>query len=158
MNFVLLVPTDDGKICLNVDNEEDRDRWISQGAKVLTPQEVKLYGMEGYENWISPENTVVNKDGSVTFTPPDFSEWYRDELRTKRRERLTEYDSAVAQLSRAIRLADDDEKAALEDNLRAWDEYGRALVAIMDLPGSPWDGGGNETPWPEKPEMTGRNM
>lgn len=55
---------------LNVDNTEDRDNLLRHGWKELMPEEIKTAGMEGYEAYVSPLNTVINTDGSITFTPP----------------------------------------------------------------------------------------
>lgn len=71
-------------------------------------------------------------------------------LRARRDERLSEYDVKIAQLDRQIRL--NPEYAAYSLSRAAWDEY---AVALCDLPaqsGAPWDGGGVQTPWPNKPE------
>ena len=54
------------KICLNVDNETDAQNLIRQGAKEI--KDLSIF--KGYENLVSPTNTVVNDDGSITFTAP----------------------------------------------------------------------------------------
>ena len=54
------------KICLNVDNETDAQNLIRQGAKEI--KDLSIF--KGYENLVSPINTVVNDDGSITFTAP----------------------------------------------------------------------------------------
>ena len=54
------------KICLNVDNETDAQNLISQGAKEI--KDLSIF--KGYESLVSPTNTVVNDDGSISFTAP----------------------------------------------------------------------------------------
>lgn len=55
---------------INVDSTAERDRLTQDGWRELTPAEIKAAGMEGYEHHVSPVNTVVGEDGSITFTPP----------------------------------------------------------------------------------------
>lgn len=54
------------KICLNVDNETDVQNLIRQGAKEI--KDLSIF--KGYESLVSPTNTVVNDDGSITFIAP----------------------------------------------------------------------------------------
>lgn len=58
------------RIVLNVDNDSDAQKLLEQGARELTPQEIAAAGMTGYEHLVSPANTVVGDDGTITFTPP----------------------------------------------------------------------------------------
>lgn len=67
-------------------------------------------------------------------------------LRLERDKRLAEHDNKIAQLTRAAREGED-----VAAQLAAWDAYAIALCELPDQPGSPWDGGGPETPWPKKP-------
>lgn len=67
-------------------------------------------------------------------------------LRLERDKRLAEHDNKIAQLTRAAREGED-----VATQLAAWDAYAIALCELPDQPGSPWDGGGPETPWPKKP-------
>ena len=71
------------KICLNVDNETDAQNLIRQGAKEIKDLSV----FKGYENLVSPTNTVVNDDGSITFTPP--KEKSLSELKSEKLAELT---------------------------------------------------------------------
>ena len=71
------------KICLNVDNETDAQNLISQGAKEI--KDLSIF--KGYENLVSPTNTVVNDDGSITFTPP--KEKSLSELKSDKLSELT---------------------------------------------------------------------
>lgn len=38
------------------------------------------------------------------------------------------------------------------DTYEAWLDYRQALRQLPEQEGFPWDGGGDETPWPEEPE------
>ena len=68
MYHILVCKTEDGPICFNVNGEADYTRIMSQaGSRELSPSEIKQYGMEGYESLVCPVNTVVNRDGTVTF-------------------------------------------------------------------------------------------
>lgn len=70
------------------------------------------------------------------------------QLRSIREVKLAEYDVQVAQLLRDARLGKD-----VSAKLAAWDNYATELVKLTDpdREGSPWDGGGPETPWPVMP-------
>lgn len=57
-------------ICLNVDNDIDAQNLIKQGA--IEVEDLSIF--HGYENLVSPTNTVVNDDGSITFTLPSDEE------------------------------------------------------------------------------------
>ena len=56
----------DKKTCVNVDNDTDAQNLISQGAKEI--KDLSIF--KGYENLVSPTNTAVNDDGSITFIAP----------------------------------------------------------------------------------------
>lgn len=56
----------DNKTCVNIDNDADAQNLISQGAKEI--KDLSIF--KGYENLVSPANTVVNDDGSITFIAP----------------------------------------------------------------------------------------
>lgn len=71
------------KICLNVDNETDAQNLIKQGAKEVTDLSI----FKGYENLVSPNNTVVNDNGSITFTAP--KEKSLSELKSEKLSELT---------------------------------------------------------------------
>ena len=53
------------------------------------------------------------------------------------------------ELNRCIRLYPDESKYL--DKRNEWDEYAVKVVTIDDQEDSPWDGGGEKTPWPIKP-------
>lgn len=71
-------------------------------------------------------------------------------LRAERSKRLAEYDQKIAQLDRLIR--ENPDYATYSIQRAAWDAYATALCNLPSQEGSPWDGGGPETPWPAKPE------
>ncbi|WP_411330814.1 hypothetical protein [Desulfovibrio desulfuricans] len=77
-------------------------------------------------------------------------------LRAARDAKLrNEYDTAVAQHNRQMRMSDTDtdiERSAIAAQMALWDAWAVALCTMPDQPGAPWDGGGEETPWPVKPE------
>ena len=79
MNRVFIL----GEICLNVDNETDAQNLINQGAKEI--KDLSIF--KGYENLVSPTNTIVNDDGSITFTAP--KEKTLDELKSDKLSELT---------------------------------------------------------------------
>ena len=54
----------------NIDNEESLNIILKSGGVLLTEEEIVKYGMKGYEAIISPNNTVVNPDGTIVFTKP----------------------------------------------------------------------------------------
>ena len=71
------------KICLNTDNETDAQNLIRQGAKEI--KDLSIF--KGYESLVSPTNTVVNDDGSITFTAP--KEKTLDKLKAEKLSELT---------------------------------------------------------------------
>ena len=83
--------------------------------------------------------------------PPTAEELFAA-LRAAREPRLAEYDREMAQLQRQLRLATDAGATSVELDIAAWDSYAQALCDLPQQPGAPWDGGGDETPWPVKPE------
>jgi len=86
--------------CFNVDNEADAARLLQQGARELTAEEIRQYGMAGFEQYVSPANTVVNADGTVTFTPPDVA---AEQAEARRAEILSELDRIDRASSRSLR-------------------------------------------------------
>ena len=128
--------------CVNVDNDADAVRLLQQGARELTTEEIRKYGMAGYEQYVSPMNTIINADGTVTFTPPapPSDEELFSKLREERDRRLAECDWTMlkdTQLS--------------EEQSVAWQTYRQILRDMPQQAEAPWDGGGEGTPWPMKP-------
>ena len=63
-------------MCFNIDNEEELTRLQTNDSnlKVLTAEQVKALGMEGYEAIVSPENTTIAPDSTIIFTAPDLED------------------------------------------------------------------------------------
>ncbi|GAB1254091.1 hypothetical protein Defa_15780 [Desulfovibrio sp. TH_2024_36128] len=55
---------------INADSENDKDEMLQNGWSLLTDKQIAAAGMLGHEHLVSPLNTTVNADGSITFTPP----------------------------------------------------------------------------------------
>lgn len=72
MIHVIVLESDEGKICINVDNDDDLQKIMADGSFIreLSENEIRQYGMAGYERYVFQANAVVNEDGTVTFTPP----------------------------------------------------------------------------------------
>ena len=131
------------KTVINVDTDKDRSNYASAGWQELTPEQIAAAGMLGYEHLVSPANTIVNVDGSITFTPPESPS--NDEL----------YGKLRLEAERRLSLTDkyatvDYPDSALRETVLA---YRADLRAINHQPGAPWDGGGELTPWPELPSV-----
>lgn len=126
---------------INIDSTEECDRLTQDGWRELSSAEIKAAGMEGYEQFVSPTSTTV-KNGVITFTPPAGPT--EDELFTRLR---SERDALLA-LTDYYVMPDypaEDKSAVLA--------YRQALRDLPAQPGAPWDGGGEKTPWPAKPEL-----
>ena len=139
------------KQVLNVDAEADKNRLLSAGWALLTPEQITTSGMLGYEHLVSPANTIVNVDGSITFTPPEplSNDELFNLLRSERDSRINsvlwmrERHSDELELGKEATLTPEQYTALLT--------YIQALRDITEQPGAPWDGGGELTPWPVKP-------
>ena len=139
------------KQVLNVDAEADKNRLLSAGWALLTPEQITTSGMLGYEHLVSPANTIVNVDGSITFTPPEplSNDELFNLLRSERDSRINsvlwmrERHSDELELGKEATLTPEQYTALLT--------YIQALRDITEQPGAPWDGGGELTPWPIKP-------
>ena len=57
-------------VAVNVDNNDDAEALITQGARELTGEEIAAAGMKGYEHLVGPDTVTVGDDGRITFTPP----------------------------------------------------------------------------------------
>ena len=138
--------------CCNVDNEEDLSRMVALGGVELSAGDIAAAGMRGYEHFVSPTNTVVNADGSITFTPS--APPSNDELFSRlRSERDTRINSVLWMRERhSDELALGKETSLTPEQYTALLTYIQALRDLPTQPGAPWDGGGVETPWPELPK------
>lgn len=143
MHYILVL----GSVVLNCDNSEDRDRLVANGFKCLETEEIHAAGMQGYEHLVSPLNTTVGEDGSISFTlSPLTIEQMFSSLRTARDVRLVSTNWLVERHR--------DEQEAGKATTLTTEQYAALLAyrqALRDLPaqtGAPWDGGGTSTPWP----------
>lgn len=103
----------------NVDSDDDRDAVLAAGGEVLGANQIKALGMTGYEHLVSPANTTVSPDGTITFTPPE-----PEPLETVKASKLNEinlaYEQAIATLTPTY---PDDERLTFdkqEQEARAW--------------------------------------
>ena len=138
-------------LVINVDSEPDLNRHLETGWSLLTPEQIEAAGMRGYEHLVSPANTVVNADGSITFTPPEPPS--DDELfNLLRIERDTRINSVLWLRERhADELELGTEPTLTPEQYTSLLTYIQALRDLPAQPGAPWDGGGELTPWPIKP-------
>ena len=86
--------------CLNIDNDADAASLLEQGARELTAEEIRQYGMAGFEQYVNPTNTVVNTDGTVTFSPPDIA---AEQVEQRHQEIFMELDRIDRASSRSLR-------------------------------------------------------
>ena len=131
--------------CCNVDNDNDLEKMLALGGVELTSDEIIAAGMAGYERLVCPRNTIICADGSIIFNAPPvaaLTDQFYTSLRASRDARLTATDKYL--------LADYPISADALAQVRA---YRAALRALPEQPGAPWDGGGDETPWPELPSV-----
>lgn len=128
---------------INIDSTEERDRLLQDGWRELSPAEVKAAGMEGYEQFVSPTNTTI-KNGVITFTPPA-GPTETELFVSLRRERDTRLAVTDYLLMSDYPLSAESREAVVA--------YRQALRDLPAQPGAPWDGGGEKTPWPSKPEL-----
>ena len=56
---------------INSDSDKDCEKLIQSGATELSYDDIVALGMKGFENIVSPANTVIGDDGAITFTPPE---------------------------------------------------------------------------------------
>lgn len=136
-----------GSSLFNVDNEDEAKCIIQNGGRKFTPQEIAAAGMSGYENLVSPDNTVIDVNGRIIFTPPEpepleTAKVRFERLRAERDRRLV----ATDYLLMPDYPIDDTLKGAVQ-------AYRQALRDLPSQEGAPWDGGGEATPWPEIPSV-----
>lgn len=129
---------------VNVDNDDDANALVAQGARELTATEISAAGMTGYEHLVAPSNTTITADGKVVFTPPapPASELLFASLRAERDRRV----AASDYLMMPDYPLTDDSRVAVQT-------YRQELRDLPAMQGAPWDGGGPETPWPHKPDV-----
>lgn len=136
-------------------------------------------GQQGHIEWEDDYNWPLSTDDATAYddeVAPFVALWQAEkerlELETAARAaeeaeaeaaRLAAYNSATARASR-LRTERDARLAATDKYLLAdypvgpeelgiIRAYRQALRDLPDQPGAPWDGGGDETPWPVIPQL-----
>lgn len=140
-----------GSVVINVDSDTERDKHTALGWSELSPDEITAAGMLGYEHLVSPANTIVNVDGSITFTPPEppSNDELFSRLRSERDVRIT--DLLWMRERHADEIAMGKETSLTQEQYTALLTYIQALRDLPAQPGAPWDGG--DIPWPIKPNV-----
>ena len=118
--------------CFNVDNDADAARLLEQGARELTPKEIQEYGMAGYEQHVSPANSVVNADGTVSFTPPDVAAMEKEARRQEILIELDRIDRASARSLRAILAAQAAGREPVNADIQMLATYEAEAVALRE--------------------------
>lgn len=129
-----------GKI-FNVDNDEDANNALKSGAVEITDDVIVSSGIRGFENLVSPNNTSITNDGTITFIRPIESNGLLFILLRSERDRRL---AATDFLLMPDYPLSDDQRAVVQ-------AYRQALRDLPAQEGAPWDGGGETTPWPELP-------
>lgn len=130
-------------ICVNVDNDEDAQTFINQGAKELTAEEIiEAFGSEDMALWASPSSTIISADGQKieSFTPPNIGPTKAEleaRVRTKRDALIEETDYLLMP-----------DYPISEEELAAVKTYRQALRDVPQQDGFP-----TTVVWPEKPEV-----
>ena len=60
----------DGRVAIYCNSEVMEQLLRERGDRELSSEECVEYGIAGLEKYVTPQNTVVNEDGSITFTAP----------------------------------------------------------------------------------------
>lgn len=134
---------------VNTDNDEDAALWLKRGARELSADEIDTtFGEQAH--LAGPHNSVVQADGSITFTPPAPKTEELAALARAERDRLMRevYDPAMMQLLRRHRTAvtAGADTAEINASIAAWDAYAIALEGVPEQSGFP-----NEILWPQEP-------
>ena len=139
------VPNPDYKpswICVNVDNDEDAQQYVDQGAKELSQDEItKTFG--DLAAWASPLTVKVSEDGQSieSFTPPAGIEPTVNELAARARNKRD------ALISETDYLLMPDYPIDTE-SLEAVKAYRQALRDVPAQEGFP-----SSIVWPDLPEV-----
>ena len=108
--------------------------------------EIEMWDAQPFSGSVEVDFEVVRgwdgKPYKAGEEPPEPVETVFESLRASRDARLAATDKYL--------LAD---YPISEDNLALVKEYRTALRALPEQPGAPWDGGGDETPWPDAPDI-----
>ncbi|MBD5585798.1 MAG: hypothetical protein HDQ88_12010 [Clostridia bacterium] len=160
---VYIMKVDGRFCCVLATNEFSANQYIAKGAVEVPEAEAKeIFGDHIYS--VGPSNTSVDEDGKIFFMPPPDPEPEPEvpteaelhaSLEKERGYRLYDYDNTVSQIQRVMRNTQDETIISeLTATLAAWDAYATALCRLPSQDGSPWDGGGENTPWPTVPEKS----
>lgn len=142
------------KTAINVDSEKEKLRRIKDGWRVLTSSEISAAGMSGYEHMVSPVNTKVDEDGTITFTPPP--EPTLEEVRTAALSRIDSATSAAILAGFEYEVETGEGKEVLhfsylaDDQQNFSDTANGALLAMQGVESVPnsvkWNGWRNHSP------------
>ena len=133
-------------------------------------------GKQGHMEWTDDYNWPLPATAYTDEVAPYVALWQAEKERLEQEAavraaedaaaeaaRLAEYNSVPARTSRLRELRDSrlaaSDKYFLADypisaeKLTVIKTYRQALRDLPAQPGAPWDGGGEETPWPEKPNF-----
>lgn len=142
MSRVFKIPSENGFIFLNTTSQEEIARHLANGGEEIASADVqRIFG--DYACLVCPDNTRLDADGQIVFTPPE--EAYLDKvawenLRFERDIRLNRCDfQAMPDYP-----LEEGQKTLLQN-------YRQALRDITASPAAPFRNG--EIPWPEKPEF-----
>ena len=83
-----------GRIAIYCNSEALERLLRERGDGELSSEECVEYGIVGKEKWVTPQNTVVNEDGSIVFTPPAYEEM----LAPVREDKIRCFDNAMDEI------------------------------------------------------------
>lgn len=83
-----------GRIAIYCNSNVMENLLRKRGDRELSVQECIDYGISGKEKWVTPQNTVVNEDGSITFTAPTQEEI----LDPVREDKLRHFDNVMKEI------------------------------------------------------------
>ena len=83
-----------GRIAIYCNSEALERLLRERGDRELSSEECVEYGIVGKEKWVTPQNTVVNEDGSIVFTPPAYEEM----LAPVREDKIRCFDNAMDEI------------------------------------------------------------
>ena len=84
----------DGRVAIYCNSNVMENLLRKRGDRELSVQECIDYGISGKEKWVTPQNTVVNEDGSIVFTPPAYEEM----LAPVREDKIRCFDNAMDEI------------------------------------------------------------
>lgn len=83
-----------GRIAIYCNSEAMERLLLERGDRELSSEECVEYGIAGFEKYVTPQNTVVNKEGSITFTAPTQEEI----LGPVREDKLRHFDNVMKEI------------------------------------------------------------